>query len=57
MPEPAVRSRLRRGREALAEQVAALAASPADADSTIDRLDDWAASIRLQLAGTPSPGG
>jgi len=52
IPEPTVRTRLRRGRLALQEQVKVLASSPADVRSTLDRLEDWAVSIRAQVGGT-----
>ena len=51
VPEGTVRTRLRRGRLALEEQVKLLAASPTDASATIDRLDEWAASIRARVDG------
>lgn len=51
IPEATVRARLRRGRLALGEQVKALASSPAEVHSTLDRLEDWAVSIRAQVGG------
>jgi RNA polymerase sigma-70 factor (ECF subfamily) len=49
IPEGTVRTRLRRGRIALTEQVRGLAAAPAEVTSTLDGLDRWAASIREQI--------
>jgi RNA polymerase sigma factor (sigma-70 family) len=49
VPEGTVRSRIRRGRLALAEQIQALAESPALAVSTCDGLDEWARSIRDRI--------
>jgi RNA polymerase sigma factor (sigma-70 family) len=57
VPEGTVRTRLRRGRLALEEQVKLLASSPTDASSTIDRIDDWAASIRARVEGMRPPAG
>jgi RNA polymerase sigma-70 factor (ECF subfamily) len=51
VPEGTVRSRLRRGREILREQLIALAASPADVESTMSNLDDWAAAVRNKVLG------
>lgn len=51
VPEGTVRNRLRRGRIALEEQVRGLANSPAMASSTVEHLDDWAASIRAKVGG------
>ncbi len=45
IPEGTVRSRLRRGREALKERLEALAASPKVLASTLSDLDGWAESI------------
>jgi RNA polymerase sigma-70 factor (ECF subfamily) len=50
IPEGTVRTRLRRGRLALAEQVRRLAESGSEATSTLDGLDDWVRLIREQLA-------
>lgn len=46
IPEGTVRSRLRRAREALREQMEKLATSPAILQSTVDDLQTWAASLR-----------
>jgi len=51
VPEGTVRSRLRRGRDLLREQLAILAQSPADIESTMTNLDDWAAAIRNAIGG------
>ncbi len=57
IPEGTVRTRLRRGRIALAEQVRQLAASPAESQSTLDGLDGWARGIRAQLGPLEPEGG
>jgi RNA polymerase sigma factor (sigma-70 family) len=51
VPEGTVRSRLRRGREILREQLLALSESPADVDSTMSNLDDWAAAVKNGALG------
>lgn len=56
IPEGTVRTRLRRGRIALAEQVRLLAESPAEATATVDGLDGWVRGIREQLARVPGDG-
>lgn len=48
LPEGTVRSRLRRGRELLRERLEAMAAAPADVESTMSDLDGWAAKLRAQ---------
>jgi RNA polymerase sigma factor (sigma-70 family) len=53
VPEGTVRSRLRRGREILREQLLALSASPSDVESTMTNLDDWAAAVRNKVLGRP----
>jgi len=56
VPEPAIRSRLRRGLEQLRREIAALGREPAQIQSTIEGLDDWAESLRAKLsAGKPNP--
>lgn len=47
-PHGTIRSRLRRARELLRERLEQLASSPALLNSTIQGLDDWAASLRAQ---------
>ncbi len=49
LPEGTVRSRLRRAREALTEQLELLAASPELLTSTITDLDGWARTLKQQL--------
>lgn len=49
IPAGTVASRLRRGRELLAEAIAAAAPTRALADSTADGLDAWAASLRARF--------
>ena len=51
VPEGTVRSRLRRGREILREQLLASSASPADVESTLSNLEDWAAAVRNGVLG------
>jgi RNA polymerase sigma-70 factor (ECF subfamily) len=51
VPEGTVRSRLRRGREILREQLLALSASPTDVETTMSNLDDWAAAVRSKILG------
>jgi RNA polymerase sigma factor (sigma-70 family) len=46
VPEGTIRTRLRRARELLAAQVQALADEPFLVESTLSRLDDWAAALR-----------
>jgi RNA polymerase sigma-70 factor (ECF subfamily) len=49
IPAGTVASRLRRGRELLAQAIEALAGSPALANATVTGLDGWAADLRAQL--------
>jgi RNA polymerase sigma-70 factor (ECF subfamily) len=53
VPEGTVRSRLRRGREILREQLLQLSSSAADVESTMTNLDDWAAAVRNTVLGRP----
>ena len=54
VPEGTVRTHLARGRKALAERMAEL--EPAElVQSTMDDLERWAASLRAQLDGAPTP--
>jgi len=46
------KSRIRRGRELLAEQVSGLAGSSEPLDSTLSNLDRWAAALREQALGS-----
>jgi RNA polymerase sigma-70 factor (ECF subfamily) len=46
VPEGTIRSRLRRARDLLTQQVQAIAGQPHLVDSTLSRLDDWAAALR-----------
>ncbi len=55
IPEGTVRTRLRRGRLALAEQVRRLATDPLEATATLEDLDAWVRAIREQLARAPDP--
>lgn len=49
LPEGTVRSRLRRGKELLREQIEALAHDRAVLDSTVGDMEAWAASVRRCL--------
>ena len=49
--EPAIRSRVRRAKARLKEQIKALAGSPEEARSTLDDLERWAADVRKQIDG------
>lgn len=49
IPEGTVRSRLRRGRERLRDELERLTTSPERVASTMTNLDGWAAQIREQL--------
>lgn len=49
IPEPTVRSRLRRGGEQLRRQLEAIADSPEVLQSTLMNLDEWARGIRAQV--------
>jgi RNA polymerase sigma factor (sigma-70 family) len=49
IPEGTVRSRLRRGREALEAQMAALAGDPELLSASLADLDRWAESLRLSV--------
>lgn len=51
IPEGTVRSRLRRGRERLRDELERLSASPERAATTMTNLDGWAAQIREILKG------
>ncbi|HVZ35507.1 MAG TPA: sigma-70 family RNA polymerase sigma factor [Polyangiaceae bacterium] len=49
IPEPAVRSRIRRATERLKQELTALMTGPAGADESIDDLDGWAQRLRQAL--------
>jgi RNA polymerase sigma-70 factor (ECF subfamily) len=49
LPVGTVRSRLRRARELLEQAMGRLAESPAELQSTLTRLDDWAERCRLDM--------
>ncbi|MEZ4450223.1 MAG: sigma-70 family RNA polymerase sigma factor [Nannocystaceae bacterium] len=49
VPEGTVRGRLRLGKERLRARVAALARTPAEAESTLTDLETWARDIRASL--------
>lgn len=50
LPEGTIRSRIRRGRMQLREKLEELSASPAQLESTMTRLDDWADAVRDLIA-------
>jgi RNA polymerase sigma-70 factor, ECF subfamily len=52
VPPGTVRSRLQRGRDALEAAMASLARSPKLLESTLTRLDDWAARCRRELSNS-----
>lgn len=49
IPEGTVRSRLRRGVQALRQRLEELASSPERLEETMTELDDWAASIEREI--------
>lgn len=56
VPEPTVRTRLRRAKLRLEQELAALDGSPAVVVETMTNLDTWARRLRDQLSG-PAKGG
>jgi RNA polymerase sigma factor (sigma-70 family) len=52
VPEGTARSRLRRGRELLEAELAAVARDPSMLKTTVDGLDKWAASLREVFDGS-----
>ena len=55
LPEGTVRSRIRRAKQLLEEQLRALADSDAVLTSTLSDLDSWARSLRQKLLGDRAP--
>ncbi len=53
IPLGTARTRIRRAKQLLEQQLALLADSPARLESTISRLDDWARRLRAQLVDKP----
>jgi RNA polymerase sigma-70 factor (ECF subfamily) len=51
MPEGTVRSRIRRAKQLMEEQLAKLAESDALLESTMSNLDSWARSLRAKVLG------
>ena len=49
VPEGTIRTRIRRAKELVARELATLEGTALDLESTLSRLDDWAAAIRKQL--------
>ncbi|MCX4243272.1 RNA polymerase sigma factor [Paraliomyxa miuraensis] len=56
LPEGTVRSRIRGAKQLLEHQLAALATSQAQVESTTANLDQWAARIKAMVGGTPIDG-
>jgi RNA polymerase sigma-70 factor (ECF subfamily) len=56
VPEGTIRTRLRRARQLLAEQVAALQAHPSLVQATLSNLEDWARALREDMAPPASEG-
>ena len=54
VPEPTVRSRIRRGLEQVKKEIERLASTPALAESTVGGLESWAAGLGAQMRGIPS---
>lgn len=50
MPVGTIRSRLKRGRELLEQEMERLARSPDELQSTLSRLEDWARECRERLS-------
>lgn len=50
VPEGTIRSRLRRARQLLADELATLEREPTQLESTLTNLDDWARGLREALA-------
>lgn len=49
-PENTVRSRIRRGKQLVGEQLASLTSSARELESTLGNLEGWAESLRLRVA-------
>lgn len=50
-PVGTMKSRIRRGRQMLGEQLEQLATSPAELKSTMGNIDDWAVALRAEILG------
>lgn len=57
LPEGTVRSRLRKAKQELAQQMRRIQRRPEPLESTIARLDDWAQAIRASLPNDTSSAG
>lgn len=57
LPEGTIRTRLRRARQLLEQEIEKIAATPAECRSTLSGLADWAAQVRGEIARAASPGG
>ena len=55
VPEGTVRGRVRRAKQLLREQLAKVAKSPQELETTMGNLDRWAAGLRRQMAGAEEP--
>ncbi|MBK6922908.1 MAG: RNA polymerase sigma factor [Deltaproteobacteria bacterium] len=55
LPEGTVRSRIRRAKQLLEEQLRALSSGDAVLESTLSDLDSWARSLRAKVLATPAP--
>jgi RNA polymerase sigma factor (sigma-70 family) len=55
LPLGTTKSRIRRGRQLLAERIAQLATSPSELESTLGNLDQWANELRDVALGSNPP--
>lgn len=55
LPEGTVRSRIRRAKQLLEEQLRALSSGDAVLESTLSDLDSWARSLRAKVLANPAP--
>lgn len=55
LPEGTVRSRIRRAKQLLEEQLRALSSGDAVLESTLSDLDSWARSLRAKVLASPAP--
>lgn len=54
VPEPTVRSRIRRGLEQVKKEIERVASTPALAESTVGGLESWAADLGTQMRRAPA---
>jgi RNA polymerase sigma factor (sigma-70 family) len=57
VPEGTVRTRLRRARQLLEQEIASIASSPAELHSTMSGLEGWVAQIREEIGQAGAPEG